>query len=800
MPFPLADALEDAANPAPGVDAPDDNPEETQGGKSQAVTYGPDNRYLPKELQDAGLALLYEAQRQDLYQRRIEVLRARRSRFYERGIQHVYEDMNGFFVQGSPGASVPNPANHAEELQCGQYLNNYNIYGRALWIIVAKLTENPVGVDFEPDSGDESKDLQASAAAEGYRINFDRRNDPKDVLTAIVRNMGNDGRTVTWTRTEADVQRWGVDEQGQPRRVQTADIFGVIETKVPIMAKTIGDCPYLIITDDPHVFSAKMQYPYFREDIKTYGESGTGDTEFERIARIGVLQGTGASYQVTDTYKYYCERKRPWFRPSMFESDELDGNFGASGTLRDAFKAAFPDGAMFTFIGEQYVGSRNACFDDELAIDFPMPGDGMSRAGYMDPAIPIQDDFNDDMNNYHEVRVVGWPSTWVRATTAELAAINDQIAAPYCFRALPSKPSGEMEMEDHFYREPDPGIPASFMEATEWMATYLLQFLLAIPSAVQGAGMKDQKTASGYQAALIQAMGQLGLIWGAVQRLMARVYQQAALAASREPQDGKPLVIPSKKGTPIVVNMADLGKGHFLCHASTDAGYPEGTMAKRGTLSQILQLAMQDPAIAQQLLQSPDNWDFVFRTYGIPELVIPEARVRRKQLAEIELLLKAEPVPSSPEELEAAQVQHASAVMMSKAQGQPPPPPFDPMSLLHSSIQPDPLDYHPWELEECREFLSDWPKVQEQMAMRPCALCEGEGSDDTGQTCPACHGEGETNNAAGIQNVRIHANEHLKFIQEMAAQQAAMQKAAAQPAPIKPKSGAPEPQQQQEAA
>jgi hypothetical protein len=293
------------------------------------------------------------------------------------------------------------------------------------------------------------------------------------------------------------------------------------------------------------------------------------------------------------------------------------------------------------------------------------------------------------------------------------------------------------------------------MEHTEYMATQLLQFILAIPSAVQGAGMPDQKTASGYNAALIQAMGQLGVIWGAVLRLMAKVYRQAALAASKDTQDAKTIVIPSKKGA-VTLNMADLGKGHFLAHPDADSGFPETTMQKRATLGQILDIAMKDPVIAQALLESPDNWDFIFRTYGIPEIVIPEAKVRRKQMAEIEILLQQSPAGPSPEEIQAAQVQHAHDTMVSTAQGQPGPPPFDPGSMMKSSIQPDPLDYHPWEFEECREFLSDWPKVQQQLA---------------------------AGNEAGIQNVRLHAMEHQKFIAAAMAAQAAMQPPTAQPQP-----------------
>ena len=746
-------------------DAPDPQAPAAPPQRAEPRTYGDENIDLPEELQHALLVLTQEAQRQDLYARRIEVMRDRRNRFYERGIQHIYEDVRtGMFVQGTSGALVPDPGGDGM-IQCGQFLNDYNIFGRCLQIIIAKLTENPVGVDFQPDSADNSADLQASEAAEAYRLLYDRRNDSKDLLTAIVRMMGLSGRTVTWTRTEADEQKWGTDEQGQPRRVQLTTVYGTLESKLPVMAKGLADCPYLILTEDPHLFMAKMEHPEFADQIEAQGDSGVADTQFERLARIGALQGASASSQITDAYDHYVERKYPWFRPAMFMTKSLDSPYtdeehaDETWTLRDALQEAFPDGCHATFIGDQYVASRCVSMDDELAVDFPYAGDGMSRPAIMDPAVVIQDDFNDDMNNYHEVKVSGWPSTWINEDVNDLAAINDQVAAPYCFRAKKTQMARESKMEDQFYREPDPEIPASFMAHTEYMATQLLQFILAIPSAVQGAGMPDQKTASGYTAALQQALGQLGGIGGAVQRLMANVYRQAALAGAREDHQ-QVIVIPGPKGSSVTVDMASLGKGRFLCHPDVDSGYPESTVQKRGTLSSIMEMAAKNPILGQALMQSPDNWDFVARTMGIPELTLPEAKVRRKQVAEIELLLQDAPVPPSPEEIEAAQEQHAAQTMLSQAGG-PPPPPFDPQSLMHSSIPPEPLDFHDWEFEECREFLSDYPKVQRQL---------------------------NAGNQAGIQNVRLHAMEHQKFMAQEAAAMAQAQAAAApKPAPAKAK-------------
>ena len=743
----------------------------------QAVTYGSTaerasiNIDLPEELQQALLQLTEIAQEQDLYQRRLEVIRDRKNRFYERGMQHVYADIGtGLFVAGSPGGWVPD--GNDREVQCSNYVDDYPIFPRALQIIIAKLTENPVGITWEPDSGKPgSVDLQAAQAGEAYEMLFNRRNDSKDLLTAIVRMYGVSGRTITWTRTIADKQRWGTDEQGQPVESEICSVFGTLESKVPILASTIQDWPYCILSKDPHILTAKMEHPLFADKITEQGDDGIADTQFERMCRIGALQGNTASFQVTDTYNHYVERKYVFFRPAMFMEKCLDTAF-EGGTLRDALQAAFPDGCQVTFIGKQYVGSINNSMDDCLTVDFPYAGDGMARMAIMDPAVIIQDRFNDDMNLYAEWKDFGSPDTWVRAGYAEVSAINDQTASPFAFRAALELTSilKDRALADNFHQEKAQEIPPTWMQHTEYLATQLLQFILAIPSAVQGAGMPDQKTASGYNAALTQAMGQLGVIWGAVQRQMSGVMRQAAILASK--RDPKTIVIPGPKGA-TTLNTADLGKGHFLTHPDVDSGYPESTMQIRATLTQLLTMAAQDPAVLQAILQSPDNWDFIFRTYGV-DLTIPEAVVRRKQLAEIEELLEQAPMMPSPEEIAMAQqkqqteamVQHAADTMTSHASGMPRAPfdpnsvqPIDPMSLAKSSITPDPLDFHPWEFEECREFLSDYPRVQQELAK---------------------------GNELGIQNVRLHAQEHQQFIMQQAAQMAAMQPPQAPAAPKKP--------------
>jgi len=270
--------------------------------------------------------------------------------------------------------------------------------------------------------------------------------------------------------------------------------------------------------------------------------------------------------------------------------------------------------------------------------------------------------------------------------------------------------------------------------------------------------MVDQKTASGYHAAIEQALGQLGVILGSMQRFMANVYRQAALLAVKVPDGQKKFVIPGPKGS-VTVDIEALGKGHFLAHPDTDSGYPESTVQKRATVASIMELASKNPAVAQAIFSSPDNWDLFSKTMGVPDLVIPEARVRRKQAAEIEILVQQSPTGPTPQDIEQAQVAHAADTMTAQGGAGDAPQPFDAASLpQHSSIPPSPEDYHEWEAEECKEKLSDWPWVQGQIA---------------------------AGNTEGIENIRLHYQEHMQYVQQAA--QAAQQAEDARIAATKPK-------------
>jgi hypothetical protein len=323
-----------------------------------------------------------------------------------------------------------------------------------------------------------------------------------------------------------------------------------------------------------------------------------------------------------DAFSHLVTREHCWLRPASFEGEQCDEIYepvpmddgsaswepepepdGSPAKLRTAIQQIFPLGVHVVFVGEEYAGSWAESMDDAIVIGFPYEGDGMFRLCLMNPMIVVQDSFSDDMNSAREVWDMGWPSTWVNAEDDEYDAIVDQRADPYAIRQK-KLPTGAAKMEDQFFREPNPELPATFVQFLELLQGPLPQFMIATPPALFGDQESANKTASGYAQARAQALGQQGLTWAAIQDMMARMYYQAALCASKNPDHSEEIVVPSGSGGTNAVRLERLTKGKFGAYPDEDSSFPESTSQKRAAFNGILVQAEQAPAIGAQIMSS----------------------------------------------------------------------------------------------------------------------------------------------------------------------------------------------------
>lgn len=694
--------------------------------ESETEDFGPNNENLPENLIECLRKITIAVQDVDgygKYLRRIEVMREWRNRLYEQGTQHIYWQggpEGGGFALVSPGGLVTTP--NGQKVQAPRFVDDYDICGPYSSILTAVQTQDDPDVSFRAKNPNNPDDVDGASEAECYRDIYDDQNDVSATDVEIYRKLLLSSRVVAWTRTEEDGERLGFenDDPEQPRSFEKTTIFSTVDARVPILAKTQSECHYATTVVDLDINVLRSKFPDVADEL-TPGCDAIGESKYERLARLGVLQNAGRIRG--NVFPDLSAFSNVWLRPSNWNRKDV------SDEERAELQRLFPMGAHCAFVGETYVGSWAESMDDALTIVGGIrPSSGMFQRALIDPIITIQDSLNDAENTSRLIWEVGWPSTWWATEQTEYDAANDQTADPYSIRLLKDLGPGR-DATSVFYREPDPAEPETFVTHKNSLRADWPQFQLAAqPSLFGGAEAAEAgKTASGYAQANKNALGTQGLAFRVKEGIWAQIYLKAAMCARK-----RDMAQPMSSADGRVLDPNKFGKGNFGAYPDRDSGFPESTQAKRQILQNLVTMAGTSPML-QQMLDNPQNVETFLELNGFPELVIPEAEAGKKQMREIAQLLKATPIPPTPEAIEQSKVQHAALALQAQEAGQPEPP-FTPLGPT-STIQPDPMDFHYWEFTFGQAWLS---------------------SDD-------CWRQINNGNEKGVENVRLHLAAHWQM-------------------------------------
>lgn len=478
-------------------------PDEEQGeSQAPAQQYGTNFRDLPDQLKQAILAAVKKYQGSEKYVRRQEILQDAEHRFYDMGIQHIYCRGDQYY-QAMPGTTY-NYGGQQESF--GEYIDDYDIFNPFAEIQRAKLSENMPGIDFQPVNPNDSDDIEAANAAEGMRHDFDRNNDVKTIQKSIIYHLQMGGRAVQWTWMSDEPEDF--DDQG-PRRKVCSEVYGCIEAKVPIFAKSQKDFPYIILYDDPDIDIAKTKYSWIAKKLRA-GATCLDENAYERSARLGILQGSqGGAYgfRIGDSITHLISRGHIWLRHAAFvddtdpfnSDDEIemvpDPETGEERPInvQEKIKELYPRGVHACVVGDQYAESWDQSMDDCISVAHAFIGKGQSRMPIMKSMVIVQDRFNSSMNYVAETNDYCVPSTWVSCDINEFAAIKKQKASPGAFRNMKQLPPGITSVSQAVYHEPGQDIPKSFQEYIEFLYGALPQFQLHVPPSIWGQAMADQK-------------------------------------------------------------------------------------------------------------------------------------------------------------------------------------------------------------------------------------------------------------------------------------------------------------------
>jgi hypothetical protein len=739
--------------------------DQKEDGKSPLAKYvddGEGNHDLPIELQTALKSLLtHYGTDVDKFPRRMEVIDARRQRFYDRGYQYIYFNWSQCVFVPVVGGVVMNVG--SDSVQMPRYCNPYNIFKPYRRNFSAVLSQNPPGVNFEPKNPVDALDIKVADLAQKYAEHYDSVNDRRKLQAKIARLFWTDGRVVGRTWHQKNGQKFGYaePEEGAEREEigeEVTELFGVLEAKCfPITANAQDELTGVIISDDPDIHKAKDKYRWIAEEINA-GDDGSGETAFERNARIGILQGLRLWTQASDSKANLAERHWMYLRPCAFEY--------LGEEQKEALLALFPEGVRATFVGGQYAEAYPLSLDDELTVDHALDGDGMNRPSWGKDHVPVQDAFNNYRNMRQEYHDYGIPFTGYDTALLDGNSFREMVSQPGEFKGFTNPQPGN-PLASYFFVPPAVNPPADLIAAEQDLRDALSQLVTAVQPALFGGQIGKEDRVGVYQMAREQAMGVMALPWGVMQGMFARFKYQAVLAAGRARREDEVLQIKPKRkglasGKPISVTIADLTKGNFRAVPDTDSSFPATRAMRKAAYQEFMQAAEVNPLLAEAA-QQPDNLILGAELEGLSDLDIPAARAAERQLEEIDQLLATGPVPPSQQQVEAAQLQATTIVVMAAAaqgqKAQPLPPEAqgptpeqwaDPtfidsgawldnplmMSLAKCSVPVKKRDFHKYHLMT----ITDW-------------LNSAENDKQV-----------EAGNRAGLANIELHAQEHEKFI------------------------------------
>lgn len=639
---------------------------------------------LPEDLVNALTAICRKMDGRELQARLNQVGRCQKARLFQAGKQYLKRDT------GTAGANGTLYTPEVQDDPDSDKMYVYNIYLGYEKSFVATFAQAPVGERAEPNDPMNSTDIEGAREAESMAKIVKKVNNQKDIQKKIARLLWTDGLVMFYSSKETNGKKLGVDKDGNLRPYPKIEVGGCLEWKVPIAQGEFEDWDYARRQREISLSKAKTDYPE-KKDKLVAGGSSSKDVDYSRQARISVAEGIGLQNQSGDSQGTAVTESYYWLRPSAFMEHEDQ-------TIQSELNSWFPKGAFICFMGETYVKSREESMDDHLEPLKAIDAEGFNTPGLGDSSIGPQESFNDGMNLAQVTFMRGVPHSFFAEKLIPADARKNQKSRPG--EAHPVELGVGEDIRTQFYQEEPAQTPAALMVYLDNLQGPLTQFLTGQQPALFGGEMGEAgKTASGYQQALAQAMGLMGLVWVPFKKSWATVISQCIAIAgdSYEPGTKLATILSQDNGdqTTVSVNVDNL-KGNFLWYPDTDENFPESWTSKKMAYRDFLTLIKDDPAAAS-IAMHPDNLRMGKDLAGLPDLTIPGADSCEKQMAEIEEMEKQAPVPDP----KAVQV-----VRTAEAQGvQVPPEQIASMPLI-SSVDLGKYDDDQSEFQTCIRWIN----------------------------------------------------------------------------------------------
>lgn len=408
---------------------------------------------------------------------------------------------------------------------------------------------------------------------------------------------------------------------------EIVEVYGPRQVRVPMYAKTLAACPYLVLASEHHVSQMLELFPGSKDKIAPPSPK-TGD--YVRMTRTNVYQ--------TTTNSNVSTLQRIWFRPWAF-------NYLRDDAVSDQLKKAFPNGCLAYFVDDVFVDAVEESMDEHWTF----VGDPLSEyiigmpKGL--PMKPIQDIVNDIENLGLETILHGIPETYADTGVLNFEKYADIESAPGQMIPATAKEGQTLSAGFHTIKATTLG-----REIGEYRAQQdtNAQFVTGILPSIYGGplGPGQSRTLGVYQKSQSQALQRLSITWKMISEWWSQVMLKSCNSFRKHMKEDEHFA--KKVGNTYMnlwVRRAELTGEVGSCEPESSEQFPVSWEQIRGMILELFQL--KDPNINATFFD-PQNVGYISRVLGFRDLKLPGDDDREKQLEEISDILKGQPIPTEP--------------------------------------------------------------------------------------------------------------------------------------------------------
>lgn len=496
----------------------------------------------------------------------------------------------------------------------------------------------------------------------------------------------------------------------EPKARVKLEVYGLMNIKVPVYARRQSECAYLKYSYEEDYAFAMERYDNLKDNenlikvIEGRGNAGAGD-QYDAWARLSPqYQGEFPTNVVT--------RSIYWIRPAKYNylRDEKD---------RAKLKKRFPFGVRVELVNDTVACCYPECLDDHWTLTF----NPLSDYIHFDPLglllASVQEITTDLLSLTLQTIEHGVGLTFVDPAIVDLKAYEQTEVVPGAL--LASKPIGSnKKISDGFFELKTANLSGEVLPFFQDIQNLGQLVSGALPSLFGGSQTgAGGDTASGYSMSRAQAQQRLQTTWKMLCSWWKEVHEKAIPAYIKcVKEDEKEVQTDPKTGgfINVFIRKADLEGKIGKIELEANENIPMTWGQRKDLIMQLLQSA--SPQLLE-LMNAPENREFIYDAIGLTDMFVPGEDDREKQLNEIKELLNSSPIPTGVQD-----------------------PNQGPPEIASVEIDPD-YDDHKVQFEICRQFIiSEYGQQQ------------------------------KVTNPEGYHNVLLHGKAHLSQMQNIAIEQA----------------------------